>query len=1276
MAYPIQNPFSKVSSPMNQTLLGAVRSRLQASWLLAAVLAAPAAHALTVGASTVTRTSSFTYTSTGLIQSETVEPSGATDVKLTTTYVYDARGNRTSATVSGHNGTTTETRQSTTTYDTQGRLPRVSTNALSHSETREYDPRFGAVTQLVGPNGLMTRWEYDEFGRKTMEKRGYASATATTYIDHTRWSYVRCVDVGGCASVQGAVPVYYVMAEVQTVAGAKLAPTTKVYYDNLNREIRTESEMLRGGAVVAVYKDTVYNASGQVDRVSNPYFAGQTAYWTQYYHDLLGRRDKEVPPNGTLTQITYSAQNGQPRTVTTVNASSADGGPRSKTVVQNSLGHTTEVIDALNGRTSYVHDAKGNLTHVEDALGNVIEQTYDIRGRKKTMKDPDMGSWSYTYNAFGELISQRDAKNQTTTFVYDKLGRVKTRTEPDLTSQFEYDTGTKAVGKLTRSWISSGYCRMHTYDSLGRPDVTKVGYGGASACTAPTDPLVAGSKPFFESRAEYDSAGRVSHLSYPTGVRLQHVYNTTLGFLQSVQDVSLATPKVHWTWQESEAAGRMTRYVYGNNVATLKTYDPAMGSIRTLQAGTGGVPTAANVQSSGYQYDSLNNLKERADRFELPNLVERVDYDKLGRLQRYARYNGSTEIAGSAISLTYDLLGNIKTKSDVGTYTYNASGASSVRPHAVASVTGVRAASYVYDANGNMTSGAGRTLAYTSYNMVREVGNASTCQKFVYQGEHMRYQQDIYNLPCTSVSGATTPAARTLYLHPDAANGLSFEREVKGATTTYKHFINAGGMVVGVLSTTTPTVTTTTPRDMRYFHYDHLGSVVAVSDASGAVSERRSFDPWGRPRKTDGAPGNGELLQTGASHTDRGFTLHEHLEGLDLIHMNGRVYDPMLARFVSADPFIQLPYDSQSYNRYSYVMNDPLDATDPSGYFLKWLERKVRREWKRSSLFRGIAAIAAAITAQYWMEGALIGGGESIFVEKSITGQLVLTTEGAVLSGAVGGFAGGFVGSSGDIEAALRGGLTGAAFGYVGGTFTAAPMNYVGHAVVGCLSAEMEGGKCGPGAAGALLGKIVSSNLNVTRSSSIEARVGGGIVTAIAGAIGAQIAGGDVKNGALTAAFGYLFNQMLSGTRAAGGAGALAARAEANDALALRIEKFFGGLWDSISYSWTYRERALLAMGIDPASEAAKQFEVHHIVQKGHAGSAIAVRNLASAGIGVHDLENLLVLKAGDHRTIHTDAYRTAVNTVTTAAVPGGYQTMANTLNAIKVKLIATGAFP
>lgn len=240
--------------------------------------------------------------------------------------------------------------------------------------------------------------------------------------------------------------------------------------------------------------------------------------------------------------------------------------------------------------------------------------------------------------------------------------------------------------------------------------------------------------------------------------------------------------------------------------------------------------------------------------------------------------------------------------------------------------------------------------------------------------------------------------------------------------------------------------------------------------------------------------------------------------------MNGRVYDPMLARFVSADPFIQLPYDSQSYNRYSYVMNDPLDATDPSGYFLKWLERKVRREWKRSATFRSIATIAAALLAQQWLTGQILGGsaGElAVHATSVLDGELVLTTAGKMVVGAASGAVGGFVGSNGDLESALRAGITGGAFGYVGGTFAAPSVaNYVGHAVVGCASSVIEGGRCGPGAASALVGKLATNHI---RGSDLTR----GIAATIAGGIGAEIAGGSFKNGAVTAAFGYLFNNLM-----------------------------------------------------------------------------------------------------------------------------------------------------
>lgn len=110
----------------------------------------------------------------------------------------------------------------------------------------------------------------------------------------------------------------------------------------------------------------------------------------------------------------------------------------------------------------------------------------------------------------------------------------------------------------------------------------------------------------------------------------------------------------------------------------------------------------------------------------------------------------------------------------------------------------------------------------------------------------------------------------------------------------------------------------------------------AVLNNSGNNIQALAFDPWGHRRNAADWPSLLALYQPGwdSSHTTRGFTSHEHLDALGLIHMNGQVYDPYLGRFTSADPFIQFPHHSQSYNRYSYVLNNPLSYTDPSGHFL------------------------------------------------------------------------------------------------------------------------------------------------------------------------------------------------------------------------------------------------------------------------------------------------------------------------------------------------------
>uniref|UniRef100_UPI00197A8B47 RHS repeat-associated core domain-containing protein n=1 Tax=Flavobacterium sp. J27 TaxID=2060419 RepID=UPI00197A8B47 len=115
-----------------------------------------------------------------------------------------------------------------------------------------------------------------------------------------------------------------------------------------------------------------------------------------------------------------------------------------------------------------------------------------------------------------------------------------------------------------------------------------------------------------------------------------------------------------------------------------------------------------------------------------------------------------------------------------------------------------------------------------------------------------------------------------------------------------------------------------------FLHRDYLGSIVAITDISGNVVEKRLFDAWGEVIKV--VDGQGTIL-TNFAVLDRGDTGHEHLTSVGLVHLNGRLYDAKLHRFLQPDNNIQDPYNTQNYNRYGYVLNNPLKYNDPSGEF-------------------------------------------------------------------------------------------------------------------------------------------------------------------------------------------------------------------------------------------------------------------------------------------------------------------------------------------------------
>jgi RHS repeat-associated protein len=508
-------------------------------------------------------------------------------------------------------------------------------------------------------------------------------------------------------------------------------------------------------------------------------------------------------------------------------------------------------------------------------------------------------------------------------------------------------------------------------------------------------------------------------------------------------------------------------------------------------------PGGAEVQSNWVAYNWIDTVVQRT--WNAPNgtlVTENFTYDALNRLV------GSSLNGAPTKTNTYDAAGTHRLASISGT------------------VNGVANPGFTYDANGNITQGATFSATWTSFNMPAVLGRPGKSDSFVYGPEHQRIRQ---TATLTNASGAanTGTSAGTLTTYYAG----SFEKEVNSATgiTEYKSYISAGGRMVAVLIDRSNATTS-----WRYFHQDHLGSTVAVTSETGAVVERLAYDAWGRRANADGTDNAGLLV----AQNDRGYTGHEMLDSLGLIHMNGRIYDPLLARFFSADPFIQAPGNLQSYNRYSYVINNPMNLTDPSGY--SWFSKHGNRLLSKALRYGGLyfesklqerygvrayenpygrmvgAAVAAYFTgglAGYWLAGAGYGA-----------------TAVAVGSGAVGGFTGGLLASGGDLKAAAQGALTGGAFGFVGG-FAEPVANYAGHAAIGCASGAAGGGGsegCARGAASQVFSKFVSNN-----TGGLD-RISRGVVATMAGGTASLITGGKFGSGAMTAAMGYLFNELMS----------------------------------------------------------------------------------------------------------------------------------------------------
>jgi RHS repeat-associated protein len=1056
---------------------------------------------------------------TGLLLREIMEPYSKNPC-LVTVHAYDNYGNRKTATTRNCNGTSPEAAAPTGDYvfaqrvtstgwasdsggtDTKGRFPTKVTNALGHIETRSYSDgaRFGVPNSITGPNNLTTTWTYDNFGRKALETRADGNKT--------EWTYTAC---GTCPTNAK----YFVTIQPKNSSNVINGAITKVYYDALNREIRSEVEGFDG---TLVFKDTEYDSRGRVLRVSRPYYNGQTAYWTTYEYDDLDRVTMETQPtagaNTLRKQIWYIgfvttqelSNNG-----TTTNMPAAS--TQIRKVTRNSQGQIAQVEDENSNLLSFSYYPFGEL-YTANAAGAVTTFEYSARGFKTKMIDPDMGTWTYVHDPLGQLKKQTDAKGQIVTMTYDLLGRMTSRTEPDLVSNWYFDTldgtqtgttcgsgGGTSKGSLCKATTSTGYTRQFTYDNKLR--VWKI------------DTTI--SATLYNVTYTYNADGRHELTTYPEGLVTKNRYNAR-GYLEKVTNNVEPATRTHWQANSLTASGKVLSETTGiiaswtGNIAT-RTYD-ALDRMQSVQVSV----SSGQGQHFTYGHDAVGNMTQRVDVVQ-GNLTEASSYSKRNELGGWSGTGFTTH------SVSYEAKGNISYKSDVGTYSYNAqgtpcAGGAGGGPHAVCSITGTvngyTNPTFTYDANGNMLSGVGRTYTWTSFNMPLHIeGRKHSSGAFVtldynYNDAHERVRL------IHSTLGTIT------YLHPSGAGSLLYEkRERLDGVTEHTNYISAGGRVIGYHRS----FSDGTPSHYRYLQQDHQTSIASVISGGGAVNERLAYEPFGKRRNVTGADDPNNTLDS--TNTDRGYTSHEHLDEVALIHMNGRVYDPVLARFISADPFVQFPNYLISYNRYAYVFNNPLGSIDPSGYMSgeAWAvvaiiaaEVLYRADVINKNEARAVQAIAVAY---------LVGGSPTNGYAGGIFGA-----QAPFANALAGGFAGGVVGS-GTLEGGVHGAFSGALFygagsfaGYMGWARGSAGSVFA-HAAAGCISASASGGKCGEGASSAGFSELANPYIKGSPGTQLVAH-------AVIGGTAAAIGGGKFSNGAVTASFAYLYGGTTGESAASG----------------------------------------------------------------------------------------------------------------------------------------------
>lgn len=565
---------------------------------------------LRAGFASISKTSQFTYTSSGLVATQ-IEFAGLSKA-VTTSYIYNGMGNATKITVSS---TGLNSRVSNITYDTKGTFPltkQITGTGLSQTETSSYDYLFGNLLSKTSSDCLTTTFQYDVFGRlqKTILPQGYTVNTSLVW------------------DVQGE-SVFYVLRDYP---GGK--PDTKEWKDKLSRSFKSQIAGFNNQWLTQL---NTYDAKGNVLTGTNNYFPFETPIITTNGYDVYNRLQSVSNPLNTITS-TYTRLSGGKMQVV-----SQDITGLSTTKIADATGKIVTAIDK-GGQLDYTFDSRGNQTQVKHGGNVLITNTYDSYGRQATVADVNAGTVTYVYDAFGQLKQQTDNNGNAYTMQYDDFGRITSRQGPEGTTSYLYykDAVTGCSNNnLLKVTAFNGIIKDYAYDNYKRLQSETVTVDATN----------------YTTQYNYDTYSNLTKITYPSGVVVNNNYDIN-GDLSTVTGGNAASPTTLFTATAMNGFGNCTGYTLGNGKASANTY-------------TNGMPTrfyTPLIQDLNQTFNYANgNLLSRRD--AIRNITETFQYDGLNRLTN-STVNSVAQLTLSYDGNTTFSMGNIASKTDAGNYVY------------------------------------------------------------------------------------------------------------------------------------------------------------------------------------------------------------------------------------------------------------------------------------------------------------------------------------------------------------------------------------------------------------------------------------------------------------------------------------------------------------------------------------------------------------------------------------------------------------------------------